>query len=38
MKLPVNAVKTMVIASTKDMDATSLETLTFDDMKRYVFD
>ena len=38
MKLAVNAVKAIVIAATKDIDAVSLESLQYEDIKRYVFD
>ena len=38
MKLAVNAVKAIVIAATKDIEAVSLESLQYEDIKRYVFD
>ena len=38
MKLAVNAFKAIVIAATKDTEAVSLESLQFEDMRRYVFD
>ena len=38
MKLAVNAVKAIVIATTKDIEAVLLESLQYEDIKRYVFD